>query len=261
MKKLLIIATCLLTLSLVACGKKADEAPKTDNAAAAPAVPADPAIDAKDLIGTWKGTFDDPNIYTFMEDGKCKGKELTDNAPRDCTYEIKTPDKTGKRFNTLVMNYPASGDNEEYSTERFIRVSGDQFDFIDNEGNTSEFNHYKKFDPNAAPAKDEKAEDAPAYAGNIQEDILGEWSEEVSEGPTVTYKFLKDGKCWFQDVMNEKGVDCTYKITPDTGNKFKLVVTREDILGGMKDYDNIIEFKDGNLFFYLDNHPYKYNKK
>ena len=116
-------------------------------------------------------------------------------------------------------------------------------------------------DPNEAKADAPKDAEAPAYESNIAEDILGEWSEEVSEGPTVTYKFMADGKCTFQDVMIPDGVDCTYKISDRTGNQFKLIVTRKDAWGDTKDFEEMIEYKEDHLYFYLDNHPYKYNKK
>ena len=176
MKKLIIIAAAsLMFITLGACNKKTEEPVKTDNAEAAQAIPADPAINPKDLVGTWTQTVDDdPNIYTFMEGGKCKGKELTDNAQRDCTYELKTPEQTGGRFNKLIMKYPASGDKEEYYTESFIRLSGDNLELPDREGNVSEFNKYKKGDLKAAPAKEDKAEDAPADTAKKEEDVHAE---------------------------------------------------------------------------------------
>ncbi len=262
--QILILTLCVASLALVSCNKKAEEPAANANAAAPqePAVPADPAIDPKALVGSWiQAVDDDPVSYDFMENGKCKAKLLTFNAPRDCTYEIKSPEQSGGRFNTLVVDFPASGDDEHFYNKDRIRLAGDELTFPDEQGEVSIYNKYKKVDPNAAPAKADNAEAAPAYAGNINEDILGEWSEEVSEGPTVTYKFMPDGKCWYQDVMNEKGVDCTYKVSPDAANRFKLVVARPDTFGDMKDFEQDIEFKDGNLYFYLDNHPYKYNKK
>lgn len=153
MKKLILTASLML-IALGACSKK-EEPAKTDDATAQ-AVQLDPAIAPKDLIGTWQQTVDDdPNIYTFMENGKCKGKELTDKAQRDCTYELKAPSPNGSRYNMLIMTYPASGDQEEYYTKSRIQLSGDLLTFPDSEGNVSEFNKYKKVDPNAAPAKNE----------------------------------------------------------------------------------------------------------
>ena len=146
MRKILIIAICLACMALVACGQKTE--PKNDNAAAAQTIPPDPAIDPKALLGTWTQTVDDdPSIYTFMENGKCTEKELIDTAPRDCTYELQSPDKAGGRFNMIIINHPAAGDNEEYFTKERIRVSGDKLEFPDIEGNVSMYNKYKKTAP------------------------------------------------------------------------------------------------------------------
>ena len=156
--QILITALCMTSLMFVGCNKKAEDTAKTEDAPSAqqevPAIPSDPAIDPKALIGYWTQTVDDdPSIYIFMENGKCKAKGLTDNAPKDCTYEIKTPDKTGSRFNQLVVDFPASGTEEHYYTESYIQLDGDNFTFPDIEGNVSEFNKYKRIDPNAVPAK------------------------------------------------------------------------------------------------------------
>lgn len=257
----ILIALCLAMLCLVACNKKAEEPAKTDNASAEQQIPPDPDIDPKAIIGIWTQTVDDADVYTFMEDGKCTLANKAAKTSKDCTYELLTPAKASSRFNMLIVRYPATDTEEAYENRIKIRLSGDMLETpYDNEGNVNEYNRFKKTDSNAAQA-DAPKDTEVAYEGKIEEDILGEWSEEVSEGPTVTYKFMPEGKCTYQAVMNPKGVDCTYKISDRTGNQFKLIVTREDALGGMKDFEETIEFKDGNLYFYVDNHPYKYNKK
>ena len=145
-KQILIIISMAALVLLISCSKKADVPEAADNAAteqaaeqaaapAAPAIPPDPAIDASALLGEWRQTVDDdPSLYIFMENGKCKAKGLTDNEPRDCTYEIKTPDKTGTQFNMLIVNFPASGDQEQYYTQSRIRFAGELLTFPDEEG-------------------------------------------------------------------------------------------------------------------------------
>ncbi|MBO4351235.1 MAG: hypothetical protein J6A01_09865 [Proteobacteria bacterium] len=176
MKKIIIIAAAsFMLISLGACNKKAEEPAKTDNTEAAQAVPADPAITPKDLAGTWIQTVDDdPSIYVFMEDGKCKAKGLTDKDLKDCTFKIKTPAEYGGRFNILTVDFPASGDNEQYYTKSAISLSGDMLTFPDDEGNVSEYNKYKKGELKAAPAKEDKAEEAPADAPKNEEDVHAE---------------------------------------------------------------------------------------
>ena len=176
MKKLMIIAAAsFMLMCLGACNKKTVDPVKTDNAEAAQAIPADPAITPKDLAGTWTQTVDDnPSIYVFMEDGKCKAKGLSDKDLRDCTFKIKTPKEYGGRFNILTVDFPASGDQEQYYTKSAISLSGDMLTFPDDEGNVSEFNKYKKTDPNAVPAKADKPEEPPADTPKNEEDAPAE---------------------------------------------------------------------------------------
>lgn len=177
MKKTILIIACASALVLTSCNKKAEEAEgpaKADNAVAEqpvpaeqaapaePAIPPDPAIDASALLGEWKQTVDDdPGLYIFMENGKCSAKDLMHETPVDCTYELLTPEKAQSRFNLLIIHFPAAGNEEAYDNRINIRISGDKLDFPSDDGEVSEYNKYKKVDPNAAPEKANNAEGTP----------------------------------------------------------------------------------------------------
>ncbi len=170
--RFIFIAVCVAMLAFVACNKKTDDtaksdapaaaqddAAKSDKDAAAPQVPADPDIDPKAIIGTWKQTCDDPDVYTFTEDGKCSLKNVSSKSSKECTYELQTPAKANSRFNMLIVRYPAVGEEEAYENHIKVRISGDKLETpYDDEGNVNEYNTYNKIDPS------ELKEDAPADA-------------------------------------------------------------------------------------------------
>ena len=129
--RIISIGVCIASLGLVSCSKKADETTKTENTASEQQVPDDPVIKPNALIGTWIQMIDDdPSVYTFLENGQCIVRESSNTPEKNCTYELKSPKDAGSRFNKIIMNFPASGDNEQYYTMSHIRISGDRLDFL-----------------------------------------------------------------------------------------------------------------------------------